>query len=78
MTRYRNNVRYSEEGALLFLVEFSMLLEADYMIGTFNLNADTLAAVLRACPVSIGGPGHDDSSHYANTYGVDRDDREFR
>ena len=58
--------RYEADAALVFLTEFSVMLEATYLMGTFNSNIEALAGVLRACP-----GGYDANKHYAQTYGVD-------
>ena len=62
--------RYQADGALVFMTEFSLLLQADYFVGTFNSNVGALASVLRACP-ELSHPVDD---HYARSYGVDADD----
>jgi hypothetical protein len=65
--------RSDSDAALVFLMQVSLMIRADYFVGTFNSNVATMVAVLRACP-----GGYDSRKHYAHTYGVDGDQWYFR
>lgn len=53
----------------MFLTELSHMIDATYLVGTFNSNVNALVGILRACP----GTNRDATRHYAQTYGVDGD-----
>lgn len=66
--------RYQTDAGLVFLSEFSVLLDTTYFVGTFGSNVGALAAVLRGCPDRHHGSG----KNYAQSYGVDRPHWYFR
>eukprot|EP00986_Skeletonema_menzelii_P014906 scaffold10570_cov141-Skeletonema_menzelii.AAC.4 len=64
---------------LTFLAEMSVLVEAEYFVGTMGSNVGAFVTLMRSCPAYFRGESLEDykekltKNHYYNSFGVDRD-----
>ena len=64
---------------LTFLAEMSVLVEAEYFVGTMSSNVGAFVTLMRSCPAYFRGESLEDykekltKNHYYNSFGVDRD-----
>ncbi|CAB9509754.1 expressed unknown protein [Seminavis robusta] len=67
-----NDLAYENfENALEFFADLYLMTDATYFVGTFDSNVATVVSLWRACK-------YKDAPHYANSYGIDKEDWYYR
>ena len=79
--KQQSNSGYNE--TLAFLAELSVLVEAEYFVGTMNSNVGGFVTLMRSCPAFFRGEKFKDykeeltKNHFYNSFGVDREDGDW-
>jgi hypothetical protein len=77
--KQQSNSGYNE--TLAFLAEVSVLVEAEYFVGTMNVGG--FVTLMRSCPAFFRGEKFKDykeeltKNHFYNSFGVDREDGDW-